>query len=715
MTLQYEWFEVANPNFSQSFYANPFTGDCTWSKPQEEDRIKYSNPEGDWWELWDEKHNLPYYYNTRANTSNWTQPTDANVTSLTQIKPSEEFVNKMSALATHTMEPLTLFPTVNNINIPHAKRLSRSLDIPNEHLSTLLDNNIPKRHHSRSVSDSITNTKLLNDPYSIPVSDISSLSPSSTHHSHLNSPSLVENSLSTSILFNFGLCTKRSNVSSRNHSLSSIKKAFSTETHRSKKGIHFPQFSNFTRAAKVSSNAINPTKQLSSRTSTLSQIGTPVNNPEAAQAMHPLNQLDYSSTDSDSVRKPQLPMSLKQEINCFAIDGFAQKYFSTHKRGLFRRRVPVTEMLKWTKDSLRQPLIMMNKELYKDALRCFKLIQMIMGDRSRPKHGNEIEDIQALLTCGITIGQMRDEIYVQVCKQLNENPHDASIHKGWEILCIISITFPASKNLESYLTDFVAQHHHMIDNQVSIMSQHVSTKLKRICARGAKGKVLTAAEINRAKEAPFKPSVFGESLEFIMSLQTDKQLFIPQIVPFLANTIRETHGELSEGIFRVSGDADAVTDLRVRIENEQYNATGITDPNIPASLLKYWLRDLADPIIVTEYYDDCIKYAEDPEKAIDIINRLPDTNRRIALFLISFLQEFTDPSIIKHTLMNVNNLAMVFAPNFLRCPSESLTTVFENSKYEQAFLRTLINEMVVDPDTCLYSDDPDKVKGACRN
>lgn len=59
---------------------------------------------------------------------------------------------------------------------------------------------------------------------------------------------------------------------------------------------------------------------------------------------------------------------------------------------------------------------------------------------------------------------------------------------------------------------------------------------------------------------------------------------------------------------------------------------------MPASLLKYWLRDLADPIITGEDYDNCIRYAEDAEKAIAIINGLPDTNRRIALFTISFLQ-----------------------------------------------------------------------------
>lgn len=41
----------------------------------------------------------------------------------------------------------------------------------------------------------------------------------------------------------------------------------------------------------------------------------------------------------------------------------------------------------------------------------------------------------------------------------------------------------------------------------------------------------------------------------------DPTLQIPQIVPFLANSVRQTNGQQSEGIFRVSGDADAVTDL----------------------------------------------------------------------------------------------------------------------------------------------------------
>ncbi|KAI7903019.1 Rho GTPase activation protein [Cokeromyces recurvatus] len=574
------------------------------------------------------------------------------------------------------------------------KDISLSANIHNKQLP----NHRYQHHLSRSTSDSGTKqskealqTATLPTQYSN--STLHRTTPDNHHASSTNS-----------FLFNFGL------KSSRKQSTHLSSKEFC-------KGQQTRSLSTTVRPLK---NFLTSSKSTYSR---LSIISSPTNNPEAAIAMNPLKKHSQhvtsitSSSENLISTKPILPVGLQQDITRFAMNGFAQKYFSTHKKGLFRRRVPMAKMLKWTKDPIKQPLIMLNKDLYKDALRCFKMIQTIMGDRpphkSLPRPHNVIEDIQSILSCGITKGQMRDEIYVQVCKQLNNNPNGDSIRKGWEILCIISTTFPPSKNLETYLTSFVEQNHAIEENHVGIISQHVSTKLKRACIRGAKGKVLTIAEIQRAKEAPFKPSVFGESLSFIINLQKDtSSLQIPQIVPFLTNAVLQANGKYSEGIFRVPGDADAVTDLRIKIENGHYDAIGVTDPNVPASLLKYWLRDLAEPIIPSKDYEDCIQFAEDAEKATTIINRLPDTNRRIILFIISFLQEFTsDPAIIKNTLMNVNNLAMVFAPNFLRCPSESLTTVFENSKYEQAFLRTLINQMVADADACAYDPDNSKAIG----
>lgn len=81
----------------------------------------------------------------------------------------------------------------------------------------------------------------------------------------------------------------------------------------------------------------------------------------------------------------------------------------------------MNELLSWTKDSIKQPLLLSNKN-YKDALKSFKTLQLLMHDRQRPRQFNSIETFQSLLNCGITKGQMRDEIYVQICRQLNRNP-----------------------------------------------------------------------------------------------------------------------------------------------------------------------------------------------------------------------------------------------------------------------------------------------------
>lgn len=57
--------------------------------------------------------------------------------------------------------------------------------------------------------------------------------------------------------------------------------------------------------------------------------------------------------------------------------------------------------------------------------------------------------------------------------------------------------------------------------------------------------------------------MFGEPLDVIMELQKDQEptLKIPKIVIFLTHAVHDLNGSSSEGIFRVPGDADAVTDL----------------------------------------------------------------------------------------------------------------------------------------------------------
>lgn len=162
---------------------------------------------------------------------------------------------------------------------------------------------------------------------------------------------------------------------------------------------------------------------------------------------------------------------------------------------------------------------------------------------------------------------------------------------------------------------------------------------------------------------------------------------MPIILPFLGDGILALGGPKSEGIFRVPGDGDSVSELKLRIDQGYYTLDGVDDPHVLASLMKLWLRELCDPLVPEEMYNECISNAQEPEACVNIVQRLPTINRRVVLFIISFLQLFLEEKIQSVTKMTPANLALVMAPNLLRCNSESMSVVFTNSQW--VFLSTM--------------------------
>lgn len=80
--------------------------------------------------------------------------------------------------------------------------------------------------------------------------------------------------------------------------------------------------------------------------------------------------------------------------------------------------------------------------------------------------------------------------------------------------------------------------------------------------------------------------------------------------------------------------------LRVDAESDPPAPPGLTSRHLlhPASLLKLWYRELEEPLIPHEFYEQCITHYENPEAAIAVVHSLPRINKMVLCYLIRFLQ-----------------------------------------------------------------------------
>ena len=106
----------------------------------------------------------------------------------------------------------------------------------------------------------------------------------------------------------------------------------------------------------------------------------------------------------------------------------------SHKRGLFSKRSIDNHLLLWSKEGITKPLLRtLDKALKREAPDMFKLIQIYMGDRKSRQIGS-LQICLDLATKGWSLPMIRDELYLQLMKQTNENPNIDSLQRGWELI-----------------------------------------------------------------------------------------------------------------------------------------------------------------------------------------------------------------------------------------------------------------------------------------
>ncbi|XP_030626810.1 rho GTPase-activating protein 39 [Chanos chanos] len=381
------------------------------------------------------------------------------------------------------------------------------------------------------------------------------------------------------------------------------------------------------------------------------------------------------------------------------IENWASKHFNKHTQGLFRRKVSIANMLSWSSEPIKKPMIVTSDRAVKrEAVELFKLIQTYMGDR-RAK-GDPLSVALEVVVRGWSCQGLRDELYIQMCRQTTENFRYDSLQRGWELMAICLAFFPPTPRFHNYLEGYIYRHMDPLNDTkgvaISSYAKYCYRKLQKAALTGAKKglKKPCLEEIAHAQNAIFSPSMFGSSLEEVMSLQKerypDRQL--PWVQTRLSEEVLGLNGDQTEGIFRVPGDIDEVNALKLQVDQWKV-PTGLEDPHVPASLLKLWYRELEEPVIPHEYYEECISNYDSPEAAVNVVHNLPHINKLVLCYLIRFLQVFAQPANVSVTKMDVSNLAMVMAPNCLRCQSDEPRVIFENTRKEMSFIRVLIQHL----------------------
>lgn len=404
-----------------------------------------------------------------------------------------------------------------------------------------------------------------------------------------------------------------------------------------------------------------------------------------------------------------------QKINNFAtfyeydLERFAKDNLNFHSKGLFRKKASVRDMIRWTSEAISKPMLALphDKTEKKMAIEVFKLIQIYMGDR-KARTGMTLNTVAYDILGIANNNQIRDEIFMQICRQTTENPSRESLLRGWELLAIVLSFISPSFAFQPALLNYINKH---TDNTfitkfpdvkrwpVHVQISHYATvcrkRLDRLNARGVSYvKKCSTDDIEHSRNQIIRDSMFGNSLAVIMDLQKSMKLVdsdLPWIQVTLSEMIMELGGRETEGIFRVSADADEVVKVKCMLDNFQIpDKCDYLDAHTPASVLKLWYRELEDPLIPEPLYNECITIM-DAEKARSIIDRLPYLNKKVFMYLLAFLQKFTHPSVVFNTKMDCSNLAMVWAPNCLRCPSNDPKVILENARKECMFLHLLLN------------------------
>ncbi|XP_033840521.1 rho GTPase-activating protein 17a isoform X2 [Periophthalmus magnuspinnatus] len=134
-------------------------------------------------------------------------------------------------------------------------------------------------------------------------------------------------------------------------------------------------------------------------------------------------------------------------------------------------------------------------------------------------------------------------------------------------------------------------------------------------------------------------------------------------------------GMKEEGLFRIAAGASKLKKLKAALDCSTSQLEEFySDPHAVAGALKSYLRELPEPLMTYQLYDDWIQASSvsDPDKRLQalwvVCDKLPKNNKTNFRYLVKFLAKLAQDSEVNK--MNASNIAIVLGPNLLWAKTE---------------------------------------------
>ncbi|CAI5659565.1 SH3 domain-binding protein 1 [Oreochromis niloticus] len=189
--------------------------------------------------------------------------------------------------------------------------------------------------------------------------------------------------------------------------------------------------------------------------------------------------------------------------------------------------------------------------------------------------------------------------------------------------------------------------------------------------------------------------VYGEPLLSHLS-QSNREIAVPiqECIHMLLRT-----GMREEGLFRLAAAASVVKRLKTCLNQGTVDHSEFSmDPHAVAGALKCYLRELPEPLMTFDLYNDWFKAAGEKELSEKLeqfkilLKKLPPENYNNLRYLVQFLSLLSEQQAVNK--MTPSNVAIVLGPNLLWPRAEGEAALFDMASASSVQVVTVIEPLI---------------------